>query len=253
MTPIFRLFRGLALTWPAACFLLLGVLGGCGGADLSQRGQAGTGTALDDYDYLLGLNLIRGHLRVGVQLYHEGHVENALKHMKHPADELYADLVPEFSARGVRGFAPELEALGTAVRGGEPSGRVELAHCRLLRAIQNSALGANSDAALRIQVTAGLVEVAAEEYEEAIEDGHIVEPHEYQDAYGFVGVARKNLELLAATLNPALRDRVRHMQGHLEKLRPAWPRLIAPPHPALSVDDFVEIANAVAAAAEGDG
>ena len=61
--------------------------------------------ATDDIAYLTHLGLIRGHLRVGVDLYEKGVREHAKRHMKHPADELYAALTSASSAFPVRSYA----------------------------------------------------------------------------------------------------------------------------------------------------
>ena len=37
-----------------------------------------------DNEYLTNLNLMKGHLWVGVELYNENYLENAKRHMKHP-------------------------------------------------------------------------------------------------------------------------------------------------------------------------
>ena len=59
--------------------------------------------ALSDQEYLVHLGLIRGHLLVGHGLYRLNALDAARSHSKHPTDELYAGMEPEFAARGTTG------------------------------------------------------------------------------------------------------------------------------------------------------
>jgi hypothetical protein len=86
-----------------------------------EGGEGGGGggapqLATNDAAYLTQLGLIRGHLNVGFDLYQQGEVDAAKTHMKHPGDELYAALEPAFAARGVPGFAKQLETLAAMVQ-----------------------------------------------------------------------------------------------------------------------------------------
>ena len=245
---------GVVAAWPVACLLVFGLLGGCGGPsrqgpDQFSPDQFSPAQFREDHDYLLRLGLIRGHLAVGVALYRNGHKAAAAGHMKHPADELYSDLIPEFSARGVQGFAQELAMLSAAVTGGQPPEEVCHLHSQLLTAIRKTATAARPGDANRMRVATSLVEEAAKEYAEAIAGNRIVKPHEYQDAYGFVRIARVELNSLAKISDPVLSGKVKRMRKHLKKLAPAWPELMPPTAPTLSVARFHEIARKVAAEA----
>src|SRR5690606_14752630 len=92
-----------------------------GGEGEGEGASAPADLSQDDAAYLAHLGLVRGHLWVGVQLYNAGHKGMALTHMKHPKDELYADLEPAFEARNEAGFADVLSALAAAVEAGEPA------------------------------------------------------------------------------------------------------------------------------------
>ena len=71
-----------------------------------------------------------------------------------------------------------------------------------------------------------LVKTAAEEYSIAVKDGAVVNAHEYQDALGFVRVARRWTDRLEdAGADAEAVGRIRHQ---LDEVKPAWPSLIPP-------------------------
>lgn len=143
----------------------------------------------DDVAYLHQLGQVSGHLVAFIELYRAQAYDQAMSHAKHPSDEIYADLEPAFEARDARGFAAELSALVAAA---EERGDVESAYGILKEAIASNEPPA--DARARIGAAAALVATAAEEFAEGVdENGAVVNPHEYQDAYGFLHAAREML------------------------------------------------------------
>lgn len=204
-----------------------------GATETGEGGEGGEGAiavnaATDDAAYLTQLGLIRGHLHVGVELYREGDVEASATHMKHPESELYADLLPALEARSAEGFATELSALAAAVEDGSPVDEVNAAYDQLLAGIER-AEGAVSDPAADVvgRMIFSLVSVAAAEYDIAVGDGGVLEnAHEYQDALGFVKVARDKVEGLAQ--RGANEQSVAAIREQLDLIAPAWPSLNPP-------------------------
>lgn len=196
-----------------------------------ERGRAGAGGETADPArstpaYLTQLGLIRGHLDVGVELYRIGDREAAVTHMKHPEDELYTALKPALARRGAPGFDKELSALAATVEKNAGPAQVEAAYDRLLAAIAR-AEGAVKPAPHEIgEVILALVRAAAGEYDEAVAEGRIVEPHEYQDALGFVRVAETWLEKLeAAGADQAI---IGDIRKQITLIRPAWTGVVPP-------------------------
>ena len=66
---------------------------------------------------------------------------------------------------------------------------------------------------------------AAEEYSAAVENGQVHDPHEYQDAYGFVEVARRLIGTLDTGSDAAVAQAVERARKALAGLDGAWPRL----------------------------
>ena len=175
----------------------------------------------NDADYLVRLGLIRGHLLVGTKLYRDGAVAAAKTHMKHPGDELYAGLDRAFLVRDADGFADELEALATRVEAEAPVAEVDAAYATLQAAIADAErrLNGSLDAPLRRLIVARLLGHAADEYAIGVVDGEVVEPHEYQDAYGFTQIARD----YAAGDDDG--EAMRATRAAIEGLSPLWPTL----------------------------
>ncbi len=166
-----------------------------------EGGEGGTAGEETTADYLLDLDLVLGHLTVGTALFLAGHADMALTHMKHPGDEIYADLVPAFAARGLPGFTAELEALAAAVEAGETAEAVQERLAALTAAV--TAARGTPTAREELDAVTLLVRTAADEYGIGVVDGTLANMHEYQDAWGFLQVARDRLAVLAGSTDAA--------------------------------------------------
>jgi hypothetical protein len=153
-------------------------------------------------------------------------------HMKHPSDELYAALVPAFEARGVEGFADQLEDLAAAVESRAPVSEVERAYqavrARIAEAEASAFPGGPADLNSRLRVILNLVRTAADEYAVGVEDGRVVNAHEYQDALGFVRVARGLLDQVGEQDRARAPEAIARTQQQLDAIAVAWPSLVPP-------------------------
>jgi hypothetical protein len=72
-----------------------------------------------------------------------------------------------------------------------------------------------------------LVRTAADEYAEGVEGGRVTNPHEYQDARGFVWTAQEAVARLgkAGTANA---EALAKIERELQALEPAWPDIVPP-------------------------
>ncbi len=225
--------------WPAT-IVVLTIVSGCQTApttpadDHDQPSQTGAADpaapdlARDDMAYLTQLFLTKGHLRVGVELYRQGAFDLADVHMKHPHDELYMDLEPALAARGLPGFADELTALATSVETRQPLTQVEAAHATVVEAIERAAaISGAADPGQIIRVVGSLMRTAAEEYAAGVEGTRVVEPKEYQDAWGFTQVAIEQLDKLSGT-GGAASQMAADIRTRIDTLAPAWPSVVPP-------------------------
>ena len=215
--------RALAALWLAAA-----ALGGSAGCVSTEPAVPASVRA--DANYLLHLGLMRGHLLVGRALFALGEHDAARSHAKHPSDELYAGVVPEFARRGALGFAAELGAHAAAVSGGD-EGAVAATYATLKNAIVRSEGAVAPSPSLSARVIVLLLEEAAREYAIGIVDGLLENAHEYQDAYGFTEVALE----LARSQHAALpaddddREVFADIAQRIRALEHLWPTLMPPP------------------------
>lgn len=164
------------------------------GGEAGEAGASG-GAEGDRTDYLMDLALVEGHMLVGVALYKAGDAEAAKPHMKHPRDELFADLKMHFEEMKVNGFGAELEAVAMAVETGAAAEDVDAKLNTLLAAIAE-ARGGPMEAHEAAQAAVLVLKTAADEFGESVKDGKVVEAHEYQDAWGFVQAAKRIIDRL---------------------------------------------------------
>jgi hypothetical protein len=169
---------------------------GEGGGGSGGEGEGATASATDATDkpaYLSRLMMLHGHLKAGTALYAAGESSQAAVHMKHPHDELYMTLAPMMKAWGARDISPELNDLAQRVEGGMPVAGVEEAFASLRGAAARAAQASKPVLKETLLAAALTLRQAAAEYEEGVQDGAVVNPKEYQDAYGFVAVVVETL------------------------------------------------------------
>lgn len=191
--------------------------------------------ATDNVAYLTQLSLVRGHLLVGMELFRQGAVDASSGHFLHPGIEIYPQLEPALVARGGKPFKADLEALAAKVAKPASKEEVEAAYRTVLTAI-DAAEHAKTGTALGdpksvLKLIEKIVRVAGTEYGNAVKDGKVVLPVEYQDAYGFVAVAKARLDAISEARQPAaVQAAAAQAREQLASLAPAWPegKLIPP-------------------------
>jgi hypothetical protein len=209
---------------------------GTGHADSWQVAQSGEAGAVaeaseagaDDAAFLTLLGLVEGHLRAGIELYRQGAADMAKTHMKHPGDELYVELEPALAARSLDGFADPLEHLAVTVEGDRPVADAEAAFAAVLGGIDRTREASGAGLAARLGSVTNLVRTAAEEYEIAIKDGRVADPHEYQDAWGFVQAAKAQMAGLSQADRQRLGQDFDGITDELDGLDHAWPSIVPP-------------------------
>lgn len=180
----------------------------------------------DDVAYLTQLGLLRGHLMVGFELYRNSLPEMSETHMKHPNEELYADLIPAFESRGCAGFANELTELTRVVSERETNEVVTSSYELLSTSITRcEAVADRENRTVAMNVVLNLLANALLEYEIGVIDGAINNVHEYQDAWGFTKVAGEYVRLPTFTDDDEGRLIFNRLQGLITSLEPLWPSL----------------------------
>lgn len=184
----------------------------------------------NELDYLTQLGLMRGHLLVGRELYHAGHIEHAKMHMKHPESELYEVIRPALDKRGSKGFANELQALAVSVESEEGIEAVDIAYASAVSAIgqsENLVSEEHTNLEAKLNLAAAILMIAAEEYDIAVVDGEMQNAHEYQDAYGFTHIAEA---IVDGAEKHSARDEMLMVKvaAIFSELQQLWPSLIPP-------------------------
>ena len=172
-----------------------------GALALSACGGEGEGAALidvahDKSAFLSALQIVRGHLRAGEELYESGDREMGAQHMRHPQAEILTSLAPAFGAFNAMNFEPAIDALASAGEAGSPPAEVSALHAEAVRSINAASNAAGASVKERLLAVARTLTVAADEYSVAVKDGAIVNLHEYHDAYGFIATAIGDLEAM---------------------------------------------------------
>lgn len=191
-----------------------------------------------DIEYLTNLNLIKGHLWVGVELYKAKYIENGQHHMKHPESELYGDIIPTFEAKGIDGFASELKKLALSVENEEPMTVINENYNNLFDAIDKNAQFVGEESKKvdqKILLVQSLLEHAAEEYAIGIVDGEVRNKYEYQDALGFTMTAKSILNKMQVD-DKADKEKISKTLLLIDSLTFLWPELV----PTKNIDGNAE-------------
>ncbi len=178
-----------------------------------------------DVAYLSRLGLIRGHLLAGFKLYEQGQTDMAQTHMKHPEDELFADLRPALKQRNAEPFFAELSELTHAVRDNADPATVEEAYQQVDQALQAAEARARPSLRTTLLSIKNLVRTAGEEYAVGVQDGRVTDIHEYQDAWGFTQLARRRLQHLHEETRDSTPRAVARVEQMLADLNSLWPEL----------------------------
>ncbi len=189
-----------------------------------EGGESGGGSGVKEVghiSYLTNLGLVEGHMRAGIELYKKGDSSAARTHMKHPADELYADLKPQFESMKIAGFDAELEAVAKAVENAAPEAAIDASFVRLQAAIAKArgSVSAHDTA----ETVEHLVRKAADEYAIGVKDGKVNDPHEYQDAWGFVQAARSAMAAMPDDQRQKNAPALAEIEAELERVQVLWP------------------------------
>lgn len=166
------------------------------------------------------LVFMAGHVEAGLALYRAGKAEAAAPHLLHPVSETHAD---EREGLDALGFDPEpFEVVSTALETGASAETVEPQLAAAEENLATMRAAAGGDEAAQI---AFLMETAVAEYSVAITEGMVSDPAEYQDAWGFVKVARDIAEGM---------DGADSIRNTLDEMLALWPAEapIVPAEPA---------------------
>lgn len=242
MKSTIRVWTGLGLATALAGTALAGCSGEAGeggeGGEAAQDGEAGAGEggeagageggeggesgAVGSLELPKRLAFMSGHVAAGIALYRAGEPEAAAPHLLHPVSETHAS---ERKGLEELGFDPvPFEAVSKALEEGKPAAEIEPQLETAEADLRELRQKAGGDPYELIRY---LMDVTVEEYAIAVPAATVTDAGEYQDAWGFVTVARE----LAADLDGPRADDIRKA---LDGLLTLWPEKapIVPNDPA---------------------
>lgn len=251
-----------------ALLILGAVLAGCGqapattntaatatvpvGSSLVNTSEHGPGKDIVVIDHdaasvLVTLDLMRGHLVSSLENAKIGDYTFAQQHAVHPLAEHYQQIKPLVQEGDAAADAQLEAAFKTYQQQLEAKADIatieqsKIAVEAQLDKIESVLVPIHTD--VHSRALAGVIDTAAQEYSESIEDGAFVAPVEYQDAFGFTRVAEAHFARLKTELSP---ESAQTTQTALDVLTAAMPTIKPPQSMVKPAADIVSAASTVA-------
>lgn len=224
----------------------------CGGGE--EGGPEAGGAVLTPVEARFGTVLwqARGHHLVSLELYRAGDAEGALAHAAHAVDEVFPSVEGEIADHDP-GAADDLRAAladgQEAVARDASEDELEAAYDEALEALRRAEAAVVADPsspAYLGSVVAGLTATAAHEYEEAVAGGALGALEEYQDAYGFLSVAKDLFAEIGPSIEAEVPEEAEEIEEAFETLGAALPS-VGPPARLVPAEDVERAAFLVGA------
>jgi hypothetical protein len=199
--------------------------------------------------FLARLELMRGHLAVGHELFAAGDLKTAAMHFAHPSSEVYDDVEEELMARGVKPFREAINRLSEIASQGKPKAEIEQAYNGVVAAIDGAAQTVPAEtrrsATTTIVLVSALLRTAAHEYEEAVEGDALSNTEEYQDARGFTVRAKALLEQNAEAMKRKDGEAYGQLVKLVADLEKAFPSAKPPQKPLVGVSEVSALVSRI--------
>lgn len=163
-----------------------------------SEGAALVDVAHDKAAFYSALQIVRGHLLAGKELYLLGDREMGPQHLRHPQAEILTTLAPALEAAGGMNIVPSIDALATAGENGAAAAEIESHYAGALSAISFATMANNPSLKEKLLGVAKTLSVAGDEYSIGVKNDAVDNLHEYHDAYGFIATALDDLKRLHA-------------------------------------------------------
>ncbi|MEK7266280.1 MAG: hypothetical protein AAB227_09300 [Pseudomonadota bacterium] len=161
-----------------------------------SEGAALVDVAHDKAAFYSALEIVRGHLLAGVELYNAGDRAMGSQHLRHPQAEIMTLLAPVFKASGAMNIDPALDALASASERGAPPAEIAELYSAALSAISFASMANEPTLKDQLLGVSKSLQTAGDEYTIGVVDGAISNLHEYHDSYGFIATALQDLEVM---------------------------------------------------------
>jgi hypothetical protein len=177
------------------------------------------------------IGLIRGHLLIGGELVEAGRWADALPHFQHPEEEIYAGMRDHLKTFKVAPFQTALKALTQTVKAKnkEAYARARATVDERLAAAEAGVRAAEPNGpAFTLDAVLEILQVAADEYDAAVQKNRIANVVEYQDARGFVLESERLVNGVADQLSAKDGDAVKAIRAALTDLKAIFPTPMPP-------------------------
>ncbi len=198
----------------------------------------------EDVRHIVALAQMEGHLRVSLPLWEAGDYALASAHSAHPVAELFSIIEDELRQKKADvALTDALSAYNVVAGAAGDAAKVEAAHQAALDAVaaaEQALVGPLAgEVAFQGEIIQGLLEGVEEEYAEAVSEGQIAELVEYQDAFGFLTVAKGHYEAIEATVSAEHPKEHEEIEGQFVKLEAIFPG-VTPPAQAADPEEVEE-------------
>ena len=187
-----------------------------------------------DLAFAVRIALLRGHLFIGDELVKQKQWNAALPHFLHPIEELYDDMRAPLADYKISPFDDALKALADVVKAKNGNDYVKRlkAVSDALAAVDVAMTEKQTDwPGFVAEAAIESIKTAAGEYENALVDGRIAKPVEYQDARGFIWQGARMIDSVAAGLHKKDAAALNAVRSGLAELKKVFPAAMPPKRP----------------------
>jgi hypothetical protein len=197
--------------------------------------------------FAVRIALVRGHLLVGDELVRQQQWNAALPHFLHPGEEIYGDLKDQLADYQMPPFDGALKALADVVKA-----RKSNDYAKALKSVNDALVAADTGMKAKqdgnwpgfvVEAAIEAIKSAATEYSQAIVDGRLAKPVEYQDARGFIFQGERMIESVAPEVQKKDPAALAEVRAGLAELKKAFPSAMPPKTP---VKDHAAVLSDVA-------
>jgi hypothetical protein len=176
--------------------------------------------------YIAELGVFEGEMQAAFGLYQLGRVKEAKVHLSHADVIIYRRLLNRVLARRAVGFSGELAAFTKAINDGKSVQSVQQKHFKLIAAIAASR-GQEDLIAANPMVTAAsvLMRKSADYFTSGVANGYVVEPTQFQDAWGFMKACKSILADVPKSERKKNATVFLEMDATLKNLSTLWSKL----------------------------
>ena len=202
-----------------------------------------------DADYMVKLQLMKGHLFVAKELLNANKIKEAEQHVGHPVEEIYLDVSDRLHEHKVKEFKSNLLDLEDLVKAGATDrDRVATDFTESVRSIDTAIAALPSEKRQSIDfvlpVINAILDTANSEYGAAIVKGKVVEVLEYQDSRGFMTYADTLYRSIAAEMTRKYPTAHKNIAANIQQLKTVWPGITPP---TIAIKSPTEVGKIIAA------